>query len=341
MDDFNHTFMQNQAGIRLNAKFDGNNLRFTVSNNSIQGSTLLSEASAGVRWYLNAFFELHKAIQSPNAIILVDEPAIHLHVNAQKEVLGLLYQMASEGKYLIYTTHSPFMIDSNRLGDVRAIVRMGNTSAIRPLTTMHVPNCQLDVLAPICHAIGYELGANLSPCPDKLNLITEGLSDACYIGAMARVLIPDDNRRPFILPGQGASKVPNLVSIMLGWGLKYSVVLDNDGEGHITRATIADNYGEEVNAHVVYVSEQDGFTTENLISNEDYTKACGTDYNPDMPKQAKIAKARQFSGMVDSGELVPNAETRKNFLDLFARLGLVSPPDSVPATDNPAQEPLP
>jgi predicted ATPase len=323
LEEFNCSFMQNQAGIDLSINFDGKTLRFTVFDKNIAGSVLWPEASAGVRWYLNAFFELRRALKSPNAIILIDEPAIHLHVNAQKEVLGLLYQMASEGKYLIYTTHSPFMIDSNRLGDIRAIVRMGETSTIRPLTTMQVPNCQLDVLAPICHAIGYELGANLSPCPDKINLITEGLSDACYIGAMARVLISDDSRHPFILPSQGAPKIHNLVSIMLGWGLKYKVVLDNDGEGQKQRATMAENFGEEVDAHVVYVSEQDGFVTENLISKEDYVKACGTDYNPDMPKQAKIAKARQFAGMVDSGELVPDAETRKNFTDLFERLGLM------------------
>lgn len=340
MEDFNHTFMQDQAGIRLNVKFEGNTLRFTVSNNSIKGSTLWSEASAGVRWYLNAFFELHKAIQSPNAIILVDEPAIHLHVNAQKEVLGLLYQMASEGKYLIYTTHSPFMIDSNRLGDVRAIVRMGDTSAIRPLTTMHVPNCQMDVLAPICHAIGYNLGSNLSPSPNKINIITEGLSDACYIGAMARVLISDATQFPYVLPGQGASKVPNLLAIVLGWGLKYKVVLDNDDEGHRTMATIAENYGEDVEVNVVYVSGEEGFTTENLISKEDYRKACGTDYNPDMPKQAKIAKARQFSGMVDSGELVPDEETRRNFMDLFVQLGLVEKSDLASTTDNSPQETL-
>lgn len=338
MEEFNKSFMDKKAGIDLNVKFDGKILRFTVFDKGIIGSVLWTEASAGVRWYLNAFFELKRAIKSDNAIILIDEPAIHLHVNAQKEVLGLLYQMASEGKYLIYTTHSPFMIDSNRLGDVRAIVRMGDTSAIRPLTTMYVPNCQMDVLAPICHAIGYNLGANLSPSPDKINVITEGLSDACYISAMARVLISDATRFPYVLPCQGASKVPNLLAIMLGWGLKYRVVLDNDGEGHKTMATIAENYDKYVEVNVIYVSREDGFTTENLISKEDYRKACGTDYNPNMPKQAKIAKARQFSGKIDSGELVPDAETRKNFMDLFARLGLLEKSDSVSGADNTTQE---
>lgn len=338
MEDFNHTFMQNQAGIRLNIKFDGNNLRFTVSNNSIPGSTLWSEASAGVRWYLNAFFELHKAIQSPNAFILIDEPAIHLHVNAQKEVLHFLYEMAEKTMCLIYTTHSPFMIDTNKLGDIRAIVKEGKTSNIRTLTGLSETTCKKDVLAPICHALGYDISANLSPNPKKTNLIVEGITDACYIGAMAGVLLPDEAKRPYILPGQGADSTSHIVPIMLGWGLNYKVVLDHDMAGIKTKIKMTKDFGEEVADRICFVSERENETIENLVSKDDYVLVCGAEYDAHDYKKDKRDKAYKFAGMVRSGELVPDAETRQNFLDLFVRLGLVASPVPVHATDNPAQE---
>ena len=322
--EFNSHYMGGGAEIDLNVKFDGDTLRFTISNASTPGSVLWSETSAGVRWYLTAFFELHQALRSRNAVILIDEPAIHLHVNAQKDVLSLLYQLASGTRYLVYTTHSPYMIDAERLGDVRVVVRDGETSSIRSLTGLENPVLKKDVLAPICYAIGCDMSANLSPTADKLNLIVEGLSDSCYMSAMLKLMVPDEGSRPFVIPGQGASSVPNLVSIMIGWGLKFKVVLDNDHEGKKTFETLKKKFGQEIADLVCFVKDSDNTTTEQLVSQGDYRIVCGTDYNPEDIREAKVAKSRRFSAMIDSGELVPDSETTANFRELFQKLRLIS-----------------
>ena len=49
------------------------------------------ERSNGLKWYLNIFIQLlymerKNCISSKNNIILIDEPGVYLHPNAQKEL---------------------------------------------------------------------------------------------------------------------------------------------------------------------------------------------------------------------------------------------------------------
>ncbi|MBO5941465.1 MAG: AAA family ATPase, partial [Kiritimatiellae bacterium] len=161
--EFNNSYLRGAAEIELNVKFDGRFLRFTICNADTPGSVLWTEASSGVRWYLSAFFELKRAMHSRNSIILIDEPGIHLHVTAQKEALALLQQLAQGTKYVLYTTHSPYLIDKNRLGDVLAVVREENVSVVRNLTSIENVSSRMEALTPVCHALGYDMSMSLTP----------------------------------------------------------------------------------------------------------------------------------------------------------------------------------
>lgn len=316
MREFNDSYLKGSAEIELNVKFDGSCLRFTVCNADTTGSVLWSEASSGVRWYLSAFFELKRALHARNSIILIDEPAIHLHIMAQKEVLKLLQKLAQGTKYVLYTTHSPYLIDKNRLGDVKAIVRQANTSIIENLTAIEDCPSRMEVLTPVCHALGYDMSMSLTPQTSRMNLVVEGISDAYYINAMLTFLKVPDEDRPFVIPCQGAPSVPNVLSILMGWGLPFSVLLDYDEEGLKTSKKIDAAFGE-TGFHVCMVSRERGSQIENLLSSDDYRKVCGNEFDPTDIKKSKTAKARRFAAMVESGELVPDETTVKNFRRIF------------------------
>ena len=323
MREFNDSYLKGSAEIELNVKFDGSCLRFTVCNADTTGSVLWSEASSGVRWYLSAFFELKRALHSRNSIILIDEPAIHLHIMAQKEVLKLLQKLAQGTKYVLYTTHSPYLIDKNRLGDVKAIVRQSNTSIIENLTAIEDCPSRMEVLTPVCHALGYDMSMSLTPQTSRMNLVVEGISDAYYINAMLTFLKVSDEDRPFVIPCQGAPSVPNVLSILMGWGLPFSVLLDYDEEGLKTSKKIDTAFGE-TGFHVCMVSRERGSQIENLLSSEDYRKVCGKEFDPTDIKKSKTAKARRFAAMVESGELIPDEITIKNFNRIFSWLEILN-----------------
>ncbi len=318
MREFNESYLKGSAEIELNVKFDGPYLRFTICNADTTGSVLWSEASSGVRWYLSAFFELKRALHSRNSIILIDEPAIHLHITAQKEVLKLLQTLAQGTKYVLYTTHSPYLIDKNRLGDVEAIVRQANTSIIENLTAIEDCPSRMEVLTPVCHALGYDMSMSLTPQTSRMNLVVEGISDAYYVNAMLRFLKVPDEDKPFVIPCQGAPSVPNVVSILFGWGLPFSVLLDRDEEGLKTSQKIDGAFGEAgLGFHICFVAREWGNQIENLLSSADYEKVCGKDFDPKDIKKSKVAKAKRFAAMVESGELIPDETTIKNFNRIF------------------------
>ena len=66
-----------------------------------------------------------------NYIILIDEPGVYLHVNAQKEVLTLFEDLAAKNNQIIYTTHSPFMIYENKPYRTRMIIKDENGNSKR------------------------------------------------------------------------------------------------------------------------------------------------------------------------------------------------------------------
>jgi len=53
-------------------------------------------------------------------ILLLDEPRLNLHALAQADFLDYIDKL-SESRQIIYTTHSPFMVESERLENVRVV----------------------------------------------------------------------------------------------------------------------------------------------------------------------------------------------------------------------------
>ena len=71
--------------------------------------------SLGFRWYLSFYVNFISQTfegRSNEYIFLIDEPGIHLHPAGQKDLIRVLEDFSIKNQ-LIYTTHSPFLIDRN------------------------------------------------------------------------------------------------------------------------------------------------------------------------------------------------------------------------------------
>lgn len=98
--------------IYLSVDFDSNVVYFSVQSSDGQ-SLLLSERSNGLRWYLNTFIDAKaNDVSNSSVLYLFDEPGISLHVNAQRELLELFNHLTDKGNQVIYTTHSPYMLNT-------------------------------------------------------------------------------------------------------------------------------------------------------------------------------------------------------------------------------------
>lgn len=182
------------------------------------------QRSKGLIWFLSLWLEL-KA-QGKNLVLLLDEPDQHLHVKAQKDILKLINKLGSDHNQIVYATHSPYLIETERLNRVKLIVNLKDEGTlVEDVTTSKIDSVnKKDALQPIADAIGLSMG-EFSPLNPK-NVLVEGLSDFYYFLAMKKIL---KNKSDYsIIPGVGLRKVNGLISLCVGYGLEWVVVMDDD-----------------------------------------------------------------------------------------------------------------
>lgn len=101
---------------------DGNYFTIWVSDAERSEPVQLEGRSHGLQWFLSFFivFLVERAAQHSNAVLLLDEPGVTLHPLAQEDLFRFFADLAGDNQ-LIYTAHSPFLIDPDQLSSVRVV----------------------------------------------------------------------------------------------------------------------------------------------------------------------------------------------------------------------------
>lgn len=107
-----------------------------------------------------------------NIIILLDEPGLGLHGKAQADFIRFIEERLSQKRQVIYSTHSPFMVQPNKLERVRIVEEKDSEQGSK--ITEDVLTTDPDTLFPLQGALGYDLAQHLFISKD--NLVVEGTS---------------------------------------------------------------------------------------------------------------------------------------------------------------------
>jgi predicted ATPase len=200
-------------------------LDIRVRNNRAQMSLPLDKRSKGFNWFFSflVWFNKIQEDRRSNYVLLLDEPGINLHAAAQADLLKFIEDL-SEDYQVIYTTHSPFMVDSDALHRVRTIVESKDGSVISDTLEERDPK----TLFPLQAALGYDIAQNLFV--SKNNLIVEGVSDLIYLQVMSGLLekkkkssLRDDIT---IVPVGGFDKVSTFISLLGATKLNLACLID-------------------------------------------------------------------------------------------------------------------
>lgn len=286
LQEFNKFYKQEE--VILKAKFDTDSLNFVVKTNN--KFLDLSERSNGLKWYLNMYIQLlakTKKYDIENYIVLLDEPGVYLHVNAQKEILKLFEDFTSKDNQIIYTTQLPTMIYQDDLYRTRIIIKdeLGNSNiGNRYYSLPHKMGSKKETITPILNAIGMNMGYSFSAMDNKkINIVTEGISDYNYLKAF---LIQKQYKKEYnIIPSSGVDNIHNIISILIGWGYKFKILIDQDKEGRkqyrvLTSKLLVDLKdilfvdGTNIENNKLVLSIEDLFSEEDKnkigINNDDY-----------------------------------------------------------------------
>ena len=210
---------------RNNTRIVEHVLDIRVKNRRSGVSLPLGNRSKGFNWFFS-FLVWFKKIQENKDntyILLLDEPGLNLHAKAQHDLLRFLTDLSTNYQ-IVYTTHSPFMIETTKLSQVRTVVEQEDGTHISESVQEKDPN----TLFPLQAALGYDLAQNLFISPK--NLIVEGIADLVYLNLVSSVLTT--NKRNglkdgiTIVPVGGADKVATFVSLLRGNELDIVCLLD-------------------------------------------------------------------------------------------------------------------
>lgn len=204
----------------------GKNIWGEVYDDRHKVSTGLATRSTGFVWFFSflAWYSAEKSKNQP-LILLLDEPGLSLHGKAQEDLLRYFDQeiFPNPKHQLIYTTHSPFMVDSLHFERVRIVQDKGidaeetlprNEDGTKVFTDVLEANA--DSLFPLQGALGYEIYQTLFIGPNSL--IVEGVSDLLYIQTLSGILESKGkvglDSRWTITPVGGSDKVPTFVALI-------------------------------------------------------------------------------------------------------------------------------
>ncbi|OIR06053.1 hypothetical protein GALL_118500 [mine drainage metagenome] len=216
---------------------NGPNLYLRIKNRRHRGvSTPFDQRSRGFIWFFSflVWFDSVQHQLDPGGkatpaklVLLLDEPGLALHALAQADFLRYIDNLSKQHQVL-YTTHSPFMVNSNRLHQVRVVEDKDNVGTV---ISDNLSDSDQRTIFPLQAALGWTIAQNLFI--SKQNLLVEGPSELTYLQCMSALLeaqggkgLKDDVT---IVPVGGLSNLATFVSLLGASGLELSILHDYSG----------------------------------------------------------------------------------------------------------------
>jgi energy-coupling factor transporter ATP-binding protein EcfA2 len=249
-----------QGEYRIRFEADGNHFRIWVSDDKRPEEIELEGRSTGLQWFLSFYliFLVESNAAHNGAILLLDEPGLSLHPLAQQD-LALFFESLSGSNQLLYTTHSPFLVDADHLDRVRAVFvdTVGNTAVstnLRAGTTA----AESKSIYPVHAALGLSVSDTLfQGCRP---VVVEGQSDQLYLSVMKNVLVAagliKPSREMVFIPTSGAKAIKTVAAILGGKDNELPFVLcDGDAAGVALAKTLKAEMYADVPGRVVTATD--------------------------------------------------------------------------------------
>lgn len=243
-----------QGEYRFRFEADGEHFRIWVSDDRRPEEIELEGRSTGLQWFLSFYlvFLVESADAHEGAILLLDEPGISLHPLAQRD-LSAFFDSLAETNQLIYTSHSPFLVDADRLDRARKVY-VGENGTSKVTSDLRASDGDITQ-----RGAGYAVHAALGLTVAETLLlgcqpvIVEGTSDQHYLSGIKTLLIASGRLKPgrelIFPPANGTKGVKAVASIVGGRDEELPVALfDSDAQGKITAQSLREGlYAGEPN----------------------------------------------------------------------------------------------
>jgi predicted ATPase len=208
-----------QGAYRFRFEADGDHFRIWVSDDLRPEEVELEGRSTGLQWFLSFYlvFLVESKDSHAGSILLLDEPGLSLHPLAQQDLTRFFDGLASTNQ-ILYTTHSPFLIDADQLDRARKVyVSDDGTSKLSADLHFHgTEKTRRAAGYTVWSALGIAVAESfLYGCKP---VIVEGPSDQHYLTTIKLVLIKLGRIQPsreLVFPPAGGAKGVKAVAAMI------------------------------------------------------------------------------------------------------------------------------
>ncbi|WP_429806922.1 AAA family ATPase [Ensifer sp. B1-9] len=226
-----------QGDYRFRFEADGSHFRIWVADDRRPTEVELENRSTGLQWFLSFYlvFLVESHGDHKRSILLLDEPGMSLHPLAQRD-LSAFFDSLADTNQILYTSHSPFLVDADRLERARKVYVASNGTTKATANLRH--NEGKDDQAGAAYAVHSAL--NLSVAESLLvgcqPILVEGASDQHYLASIKSLLLSAGRIKPkreLVFPPCGGAKTARVVaSILTGRDETLpKVLLDSDAQG--------------------------------------------------------------------------------------------------------------
>ncbi|PKB73229.1 MAG: hypothetical protein BZY75_02900 [SAR202 cluster bacterium Io17-Chloro-G7] len=218
-------------------------IRIRIQNTRHGDTINFDERSTGFIWFFSfvIWFNHIRGNLGDNLILLLDDPGLSLHANAQTDLVRYFEERLAPSYQVIYTTHSPFMIDPSKLYRVRTV-----ENVLTPMAEGELPGYERDqgttvgdqelssnpeTLQPLQAALAYEVSRSFTIA--EHTVLVEGPTEVLYfhwfkrrLESLGRTTLDE---RWVVTPGGGIDKVGAFLTLFAGKDLRLAVVTGANG----------------------------------------------------------------------------------------------------------------
>lgn len=186
-DEFNRLYFADNDKYEFTIELESNNICFGMARGDNEDPIMIEYQSTGFRWFFNLYFKfLCGSKLNPGDIVIMDEPATHLHPQGQIELRRFIKEFAiRNGITFVIATHMPFLIDIDNYDELRVVSMNNNITKIDNLFTA-VSMDDPDSLIPIKESL--TIKQNVLYDYETQVVWVEGITDYNYLTMFKNLL---------------------------------------------------------------------------------------------------------------------------------------------------------
>ncbi|MDP8211758.1 MAG: AAA family ATPase [Candidatus Zapsychrus exili] len=277
-----------QEKYEVHFRIDKEQLSLAISDGTYTNRIPLSQRSDGFQWYLSFYSTIqNESASSATTVILLDNPALELHVDGQRDIKTFLEEKVATNAQIIYVTHSPALVDPFKPEQIRIVKLLGDNQGTKITNEIVKRGEDFDLLEPLRTAIGSSVGYSL--LASTYNILIEGQADKSILEGVLGKFATGKSNKISINGSLAESKDYQIAKIYKGLSLNFINVVDSDSGGReITAGLKAIGIDDKdiIGIGGLFPEKTSDFALADLFSEDLYTEAVKLTY-PEKKQEIK------------------------------------------------------